>query len=112
VDLSIFLLRSATSGLIILGMVKVVDHKHQTIRQSLDQAMEQLTAANLELDRLAGIDPLANLARRALHPEYRLGHCEADAKTQAEYVAPYSRPSAISRYTKWPQPGFPLVSSR
>jgi diguanylate cyclase (GGDEF)-like protein len=64
VYLSVLLLQSATSGLIILGMVNVVVHKHRKIRQSLDQTMEQLTTANLELDRLAGIDPLTNLANR------------------------------------------------
>jgi diguanylate cyclase (GGDEF)-like protein len=64
VYLSILLLQSATSGLIVLGMANVVVHKHQEIRQSLDQTMEQLTTANLELDHLAGIDPLTNLANR------------------------------------------------
>jgi diguanylate cyclase (GGDEF)-like protein len=64
VYLSILLLQSATSGLIVLGMADVVVRKHQEIRQSLDQTMEQLTSANLELDRLAGIDPLTNLANR------------------------------------------------
>jgi diguanylate cyclase (GGDEF)-like protein len=64
VYLSILLLQSATSGLIILGMVNVVVHKHQRIQQSLDQTMQQLTAANLELDHLAGIDHLTNLANR------------------------------------------------
>ncbi|ADV83456.1 GGDEF domain-containing protein [Terriglobus saanensis] len=64
VYLWVLLLQSATSGLMILGMVDVVDHKHQRIRQTLDQTMEQLTAANLELDHLAGIDPLTNLANR------------------------------------------------
>lgn len=60
----ILLFQSATSGMIILGMVDVIDHKHQRIRQILDQTMEQLTAANIELDRLVGIDPLTNLANR------------------------------------------------
>jgi diguanylate cyclase (GGDEF)-like protein len=62
--LAVLLLQSATSGLIILGMANVVVHEHQRVRQSLDQAMEQLTTANLELDRLAKTDPLTNLANR------------------------------------------------
>ena len=60
----ILLFQSATSGLIVLGMVDVIDHKHRRTREILDQTMEQLTAANLELDHLAGIDPLTNLANR------------------------------------------------
>lgn len=64
VYLWVLLFQSATSALIILGMVDVVDHKHRRIRQILDQTMEQLKTANLELDHLAGIDPLTNLANR------------------------------------------------
>jgi diguanylate cyclase (GGDEF)-like protein len=64
VYLWVLLFQSATSALMILGMVDVVDHKHRRIRQSLDHTMEQLKTANLELDHLAGIDPLTNLANR------------------------------------------------
>ena len=64
VYLSVLLLESGASGLMILGMVNIVVHKHEEMRQSLDQTVEQLTAANLELDHLAGIDPLTNLANR------------------------------------------------
>ncbi|MDR3734633.1 MAG: GGDEF domain-containing protein [Acidobacteriaceae bacterium] len=64
VYLSILILQSVTSGLIILGMAKLVVHKHQQVLQSLDQTMEQLRAANLELDHLTGIDPLTNVANR------------------------------------------------
>jgi diguanylate cyclase (GGDEF)-like protein len=56
--------QSGTSALMILGMVGVVDHKHRRIRRTLDQTMEQLKTANLELDHLAGMDPLTNLANR------------------------------------------------
>lgn len=64
VYLWVIFFQSGTSALMILGMVDVVDHKHRRTRQILDQTMEQLKMANLELDHLAGIDPLTNLANR------------------------------------------------
>jgi diguanylate cyclase (GGDEF)-like protein len=60
----ILLLQSASSGLVTLGMIWLVTEMHRTLVAKLCDAMGELRRCNDQLERVAGIDPLTEIANR------------------------------------------------
>lgn len=61
---TILLLQSASSGLITLGMIWLVTEMHRALVARLGDAMGELRRSNDQLERVAGIDPLTEIANR------------------------------------------------